>query len=81
MNGTTVHGTQSTDPAKRGRRRAYYVRNGPVGDLFAICRRRDGGRPQRSASSGSVVARSPRTSTPDMTMTFYEIDPVVVQVA
>ena len=36
MNGTTVHGSQSTDPAKRDTPQSYYVRSGPVGDLFAI---------------------------------------------
>ena len=51
MNGTTVHGSQSTDPAKRDTPQSYYVRSGPVGDLFAIVHatsRPVAGRGQRS---------------------------------
>ena len=80
MNGTTVHGSQSTDPAKARTPQSYYVRSGPVGDLFAIAaavRRRRG----RSASPASAAARWRPTPTPATSMTFFEIDPVVIEVA
>ncbi len=41
MNGTTVHGSQSTDPAKRRTPQSYYVRSGPVGDIFDLVNRGD----------------------------------------
>ena len=55
MNGTTVHGSQSNDPAKRRTPQSYYVQNGPVGDVFRIT-----ARPTvrgRSASPAWVAAR------------------------
>ena len=62
MNGTTVHGSQSTDPAIAGSRLTYYVRTGPVGDMFREIRQRAGAT-SRSASPASAAARSRRTWT------------------
>ena len=45
MNGTTVHGSQSTDPAKRRTPQTYYGEDGPVGDIFAVATRDPTGRP------------------------------------
>ena len=36
MNGTTVHGTQYTDPARRRIPGTYYGTIGPAGDIFAL---------------------------------------------
>ena len=82
MNGTTVHGSQSTDPAKRRTPQSYYVRNGPIGDLFRLATARADGLGQLEVGvaglGGGALAAYVE---PGMTMTFYEIDPVVVQVA
>ena len=59
MNGTTVHGTQSTDPALATiAERPTTARPGRSGRLRGR-RRPRGRRPPRSASSGSAPARSP----------------------
>ena len=55
MHGTTVHGSQSTDPALRRTPTGYYARPGPIGDVFAIL---DGARP--GASIGLVGLGSGR---------------------
>ena len=82
MNGTTVHGSQSTDPAKARTPQSYYVRNGPIGDLFALTTSRTAGQASYEVGvtglGGGALASYVE---PDMTMTFFEIDPVVVQVA
>jgi SAM-dependent methyltransferase len=80
MNGTTVHGSQATDPVHRARPQAYYVQSGPAGDLFAMLDQRH---PITSTvgvaglGGGALAAYV----TPGMAMTFFEIDPVVIQVA
>ena len=82
MNGTTVHGSQSTDPAKRGIPLSYYVANGPIGDLFRLSGERagDGGHLEVGVAGlgGGALAAYVK---PNVAMTFYEIDPVVVRVA
>lgn len=81
MNGTTVHGSQATDPAKRGDPRAYYVRNGPVGDLFGRLEARTQGGPSDVGVVGLGAGAIAAYVHPEMSMTFFEIDPVVIQVA
>jgi spermidine synthase len=78
MNGTTVHGSQANDPAKRRTPQSYYVQGGPVGDLFRIAG--DGGERQVAVAGlgGGALATYTDAST---AMTFFEIDPVVIQVA
>ena len=78
MNGTTVHGSQANDPAKRRTPQSYYVQAGPVGDLFRIAG--DGGERQVAVAGlgGGALATYADAST---AMTFFEIDPVVIQVA
>jgi hypothetical protein len=79
MNGTTVHGSQSTDPARARRPQSYYVRNGPVGDIFAINGLRTGAQSVGIAGlGGGALATYVDAS---MSMTFFEIDPVVIKVA
>jgi hypothetical protein len=82
MNGTTVHGIQSTDPALRHVPGSYYAASGPLGDAFQLVRSRPGRAAGRSIGvvglgSGTIAgwARS------DDRMTFYEIDPLVIRVA
>lgn len=88
MNGTTVHGIQSTDPALRGTPGSYYTPNGPLGDAFRIIRSRatahDGGATGDGRSIG-VVGLGSGTVAAWMRagdrLTFYEIDPLVIRVA
>jgi hypothetical protein len=78
MNGTTVHGSQANDPAERRTPQSYYVQGGPVGDLFRVAG--DGGERQVAIAGlgGGALATYADAST---AMTFFEIDPVVIQVA
>ena len=79
MNGTTVHGSQSTDPAKAGTPLAYYVRTGPAGDLFAVG---TGSQTPRTVGVAGLGSGALATYADAATsMTFFEIDPVVIQVA
>ncbi len=80
MNGTTVHGSQSTDPERRRTPQSYYVQAGPVGDLFDIARTRqsDGLQVAIAGLGGGALATYVDT---DTDMTFFEIDPVVIEVA
>ena len=82
MNGTTVHGVQSTDPALRRVPGSYYTPNGPLGDVFRIVRSRTTAGDGRSIGvvglgSGTVAA----WTRPGDSLTFYEIDPLVIRVA
>jgi hypothetical protein len=79
MNGTTVHGSQSTDPARARTPQSYYVRNGPVGDIFAINAQKPGEREVGIAGLGGGALATYDDAT--TTMTFFEIDPVVIEVA
>ncbi len=81
MHGTTVHGSQSRDPMKQQDPRAYYVRNGPVGDLFARLEARTAGGPSDVAVVGLGAGAIAAYVRPEMAMTFFEIDPVVIRVA
>jgi hypothetical protein len=79
MNGTTVHGSQAVDPALALHPQSYYVRNGPVGDLFAIATASNGDRQVGIAGLGGGALATYDDIGTDMT--FFEIDPVVIQVA
>lgn len=77
--GTTVHGAESTDPARADEPLSYYNRSGPLGLAFGVLQRRDA--PLRigvvGLGAGSVASYG-RTGD---NVTFFEIDPVVVRVA
>ena len=47
FNGTTVHGTQSTDPALRHEPTTYFSRTGPAGDMFALATPAEGAIPRQ----------------------------------
>lgn len=80
MNGTTVHGSQSTDPAKRRTPQSYYVRSGPVGDIFDLLNRGTDGTRDVAVTGlgGGALATYVEAGT---RMTFFEIDPIVIDVA
>src|SRR5439155_22757920 len=77
--GTTLHGRQSRDPARRGERLAYYAGEGPIGRLFAELDRRSTTR--RSAVIGLGTGTLAAYARPGDAITFYEIDPLVRDIA
>jgi len=79
MNGTTVHGSQATDPAKARSPQSYYVRSGPVGDVFEVTSRDD--RQRHVAIAGLGGGALATYVDADTQVTFFEIDPVVIDVA
>ena len=81
MNGTTVHGSQSTDPARSREPQSYYVRNGPAGDLVALAKAQAGAEPLDIGVIGLGAGGMAAYVEPGTAMTFFEIDPVVVRVA
>lgn len=82
MNGTTVHGSQSTDLTKRRTPLSYYVANGPSGDLFRLASaHRDGTGREEVGVAGLGGGALASYVEPGLAMTFFEIDPVVIRVA
>nr|MBA2382935.1 fused MFS/spermidine synthase [Chloroflexota bacterium] len=79
MNGTTVHGVQWTDPAKALLPTAYYAPPGPFGDVFETLA--SDGRPKSIAIVGLGAGALTSYLRPGWTMTYFEIDPLVAQVA
>lgn len=78
-NGGTFHGWQHLDPVRRTEPTAYYHRTGPIGDIFALLAKRHA--PVKigvtGLGTGGVVAHRQ----PGMHFTFFEIDPLVQQIA
>jgi hypothetical protein len=78
VHGTTIHGTQYLDPARRDVPTTYYSPQGPLGDVFAAA---------NEYGLGSVGAVGLGTGTlaaygrPGQHFTFFEIDPEVVRIA
>ncbi|HSL51922.1 MAG TPA: hypothetical protein VK878_22865, partial [Candidatus Deferrimicrobiaceae bacterium] len=77
--GTTLHGRQSLEPARRAEPLSYYQRKGPIGQLFAELDRRPGGR--RMAVIGLGTGTLAAYARPGDRATFYEIDRLVRDVA
>lgn len=79
FHGTTVHGVQSTDPARMGEPLGYYHPERPGGRVIQAMADQPGGRDAAFVGLGtgalSVLAG------PDDDLTFYEIDPAVVEIA
>jgi hypothetical protein len=80
LHGTTLHGWQSLDPARRGEPLAYFHRTGPVGQLFAAASRRPAP-PRRIGVSGLGIGAMAAYAEPGQAWTFYEIDPAIARVA
>jgi hypothetical protein len=75
----TRHGMQSADPARSDEPLAYFVRNGPLGDVFATWQAPEHG--AQLAVIGLGVGSVATYVEPGQHVTFYEIDPGVVQIA
>lgn len=81
MNGTTVHGAQLTDPARRRTPISYYRSDGPVGDIFRIGARSSALDPKNIGVVGLGAGALAAYADNWMSTTFFEIDPVVIKAA
>lgn len=79
LHGTTLHGMQSLEPARRREPLAYFHREGPVGQLVAAWR--GSAAPRTVAVVGLGAGAIACHGVPDERWTFYEIDPVVEWIA
>lgn len=77
--GTTLHGRQSLEPARRAEPLSYYQRKGPIGQLFTELDRRPGA--VRMAVIGLGTGTLAAYARPADRVTFYEIDRLVRDVA
>ncbi len=75
VQGTTIHGLQSTDPARRRVAGAYYHATGPGGEALSRIA------PRHAALIGLGVASLATYADAGQSFTFYEIDPVVRRIA
>ncbi len=79
VHGTTTHGKQLIDPARRNEPVAYYHRSGPLGDIFATfsgdaAKAHVGVIGLGAGSLASYIG-------PQQSITFYEIDPEIERIA
>jgi len=74
VHGTTIHGTQFLDAARRNTPTSYYAPTGPLGDVFTEDRENVA---VVGLGTGTVAAYGRQ----GQTMTFYEIDPEIVRIA
>jgi hypothetical protein len=77
--GTTVHGVQRLDPARALEPGAYYGPRTPIGQVFETMG--EAGLINRVVAVGLGVGSTSCYATPEQSWTFYEIDPLVVEVA
>jgi hypothetical protein len=77
--GTTLHGRQSLEPARRAEPISYYQRNGPVGQLVAELDRRPGALHLGVIGLGTGTLAA--YARPGDQVTFYEIDRLVRDIA
>jgi hypothetical protein len=79
IHGTTIHGVQSLDPARRREPLSYFSISSPIGQLFSTFDRQWSGR--QVAIVGLGTGSLACYSKPDQYWTFYEIDPAIVRLA
>lgn len=79
LNGTTLHGVQSTNPLRLREPLSYYHSTSPIGDVFSVYDDRlTGG---RIAVVGLGTGTLAAYAAPGQQWTFYEIDPAVERIA
>lgn len=81
MNGTRVHGTQFADASRRRTPTTYYGTHGPAADIFAVGADSSAVDPKAIGIVGLGAGTLAAYKDNWMTMTYFEIDPVVVRVA
>ncbi len=79
IDGGTIHGVELMGPGGRDEPAAYYSRSGPVGDLFSAEQAIDSD--WRVAVIGLGAGAMACFAQPQQSWTFYEIDPVIAQIA
>ncbi len=79
LHGTTLHGWQSLDPARRDEPLTYFHRTGPVGQLFAL--RNQVSPPRTVGVAGLGIGSMASYARAGQAWTFWEIDPAVVRLA
>jgi spermidine synthase len=79
FHGTTLHGAQSLNPARRSEPLTYYHRSGPLGQVFSLFAKNPAN--VRVAAIGLGVGTVACYATPGQQWTFYEIDPAVERIA
>jgi SAM-dependent methyltransferase len=77
VSGTTVHGAQSFAPGRELEPASYYIREGPLGQLFEAL----DGRAKRVAVIGLGAGGASVYGRPGERWTFYEIDEAVARIA
>ena len=77
MSGTTVHGAQYLAPGRRREPASYYVREGPLGQLFGAL----DGQAKRVAVIGLGAGGASVYGRAGERWTFYEIDEAVARIA
>lgn len=82
LQGSTLHGQQSLDPALRQEPSTYFTRSGPIGQVFAaiepLLTARRG---ERIAIIGLGAGTLACYARPGQAWTFHEIDPAVARIA
>lgn len=81
FHGSTLHGQQDLDPARRRDPLTYFHRSGPIGQVFTVHATRPGRAPARVAVTGVGAGSLASYALPGQHWTFYELDPAVVRVA
>jgi hypothetical protein len=77
--GSTVHGVQMNDPARKCEATSYYHRTGPVGDIFNVYNSKPANLPVAATGLGSGTIGT--YSLPGQQWDFYDIDPAIVRIA
>ena len=76
--GNTTHGIQSSDPTRRREPLAYYARTGPLGEIIKVAAKASN---EHVAVVGLGAGSAACYGEPGQQWTFYEIDPLVEQIA
>jgi hypothetical protein len=79
--GSTLHGRQSTDPARACQPLSYYHREGPLGAVFDAFDAKPGAAQSGVAVVGLGAGTAAAYARAGQRWTFYEIDPAVVRLA
>jgi hypothetical protein len=82
VHGTTLHGKQSLNPESSGEPLTYFARTGPVGQFFQAANTRTGTKKiEHVGVMGLGIGTMAAYIQPGQTWTFYEIDPMVKDIA
>ena len=77
--GSTVHGVQMNDEARKCEPTSYYHRTGPVGQVFDVYDSKPANLPVAATGLGSGTIGT--YSLPGQQWDFYDIDPAIVRIA